>query len=81
MESHPGRYAELVDRSTKVKCLAFEEIERDLHRYGQWSNGWTYIVCSTNHYCIPDEYREVEHTASNCAHVEKQEMEVEILAQ
>ena len=32
MESHPGMYAELVDKSERVKCLAFEEIERDLHR-------------------------------------------------
>ena len=32
MESHPGRYAELLDKSERVKCLPFEEIERDLHR-------------------------------------------------
>ena len=31
-ERHPGLYPELVFRSENVKCLAFDEIERDLHR-------------------------------------------------
>ena len=35
-ESNPGLYAELVERAGKVKCLAFEEIERDLNRYNQY---------------------------------------------
>ena len=33
MDSHPGVYFDLVTRSNQLKCLAFEEIERDLHRY------------------------------------------------
>lgn len=32
MESNPGLYARLVEESKSVKSLAFEEIERDLHR-------------------------------------------------
>ena len=31
-ERNPGLYPELVFRSENVKCLAFDEIERDLHR-------------------------------------------------
>ncbi|XP_019848868.1 PREDICTED: TBC1 domain family member 9B-like [Amphimedon queenslandica] len=31
-ESNPGLYAELVEKAGKVKCLSFEEIERDLNR-------------------------------------------------
>ena len=33
MESNPGLYAQLVEKARSVKSLAFEEIERDLHRY------------------------------------------------
>ena len=32
METHPGLYSELVFRSQNIKCISFEEIERDLHR-------------------------------------------------
>lgn len=32
LESNPGLYAKLVKDSMLVDCLAFEEIERDLHR-------------------------------------------------
>ena len=32
IETHPGLYSELVFRSQNVKCISFEEIERDLHR-------------------------------------------------
>ena len=32
LEAHPGLYAKLVKDSEEVDCLAFEEIERDLHR-------------------------------------------------
>ena len=32
LESNPGLYAKLVKDSVQVDCLAFEEIERDLHR-------------------------------------------------
>ncbi len=32
MESNPGLYAELVERSQDEKLFTFEEIERDLHR-------------------------------------------------
>lgn len=32
LESNPGVYAKLVKDSGLVDCLAFEEIERDLHR-------------------------------------------------
>ena len=32
LESNPGLYAKLVKDSVPVDCLAFEEIERDLHR-------------------------------------------------
>ena len=31
-ERNPGLYPELMFRSENVKCLAFDEIERDLHR-------------------------------------------------
>lgn len=31
-ETSPGLYVQLVKNSEKVDCLAFEEIERDLHR-------------------------------------------------
>ena len=32
LERQPGLYSELVFRSGNVKCVAFDEIERDLHR-------------------------------------------------
>jgi hypothetical protein len=32
LESNPGLYAKLIKDSVLVDCLAFEEIERDLHR-------------------------------------------------
>ena len=32
LESTPGWYAKLVQESAQMDCMAFEEIERDLHR-------------------------------------------------
>ena len=32
LEMYPDLYAKLVERGEKETCLAFEEIERDLHR-------------------------------------------------
>ena len=32
LQKHSEVYAELVFRSENVKCIAFDEIERDLHR-------------------------------------------------
>ncbi len=32
LETHPHLYAELAERGKREQCLAFEEIERDLHR-------------------------------------------------
>ena len=32
LEAHPALYRQLVERGKQTTCLAFEEIERDLHR-------------------------------------------------
>ena len=37
LEREPGLYSELVFRSENVKSVAFDEIERDLHRSGGYT--------------------------------------------
>ena len=73
LQTYPDLYSELVFRSENVKCVAFDEIERDLHRY-------MYIRRSpAQHFCV--EWSPVHFVCMEWSHVHyRMEYEPELCA-